>query len=173
MTRRVFTSPSIFRDALSGTSTALAYQHRMPNLASIFKAEAARIARKQTTPELKAIRSVQTQQRSALAAMKKRIEQLERQVRQLSRQSGSNNDRNVIADGPAEKYRFSAKGLASHRVRLGLSAADAGRLIGVSPLTVYNWEKGATKPRTNQLPSIAAFRGLGKREANARLEEGS
>jgi hypothetical protein len=36
-------------------------------------------------------------------------------------------------------------------------------------LTIYHWEAGKSKPRKKQLPAIAAIRGLGKREALARL----
>jgi transcriptional regulator with XRE-family HTH domain len=53
---------------------------------------------------------------------------------------------------------------------LGLSAKDFGKLIGVSSLTVYNWENGKSKPRRSQLPGIISVRGLGKREAIRRLE---
>lgn len=65
--------------------------------------------------------------------------------------------------------RFSAKGLAAQRKRLGLSAADAGRILGVSGASVYNWEDGTTRPRASQLPAIAQLRKMGKREAAARL----
>jgi hypothetical protein len=44
-------------------------------------------------------------------------------------------------------------------------------LIGVSGLTIYNWESGSTRPRDSQLPAIAAARALGKRDAQARLAE--
>jgi hypothetical protein len=41
--------------------------------------------------------------------------------------------------------------------------------MGVSALTVYNWEAGKSKPRRSQLPRIVAVRGIGKREAMQRL----
>jgi DNA-binding transcriptional regulator YiaG len=67
--------------------------------------------------------------------------------------------------------RFVAKGLKSHRNRLGLSAADYGQLAGVSAQSVYNWEQGHASPRSEQLKMIAALRGIGKREAQVRLEQ--
>ena len=66
--------------------------------------------------------------------------------------------------------RFSAKGFATLRTRFGLSAADMGRLLGVSGQTVYNWEGRKSVPRKSQLAALAQLRGLGKREARARLE---
>jgi hypothetical protein len=44
-------------------------------------------------------------------------------------------------------YRWRAEGFAQHRKRLGLSAADAGKLLGVSGLTVYKWEGGQAHSR--------------------------
>jgi DNA-binding transcriptional regulator YiaG len=67
--------------------------------------------------------------------------------------------------------RFSAKGLASQRQRLGLAAAEMGLLLGVSAQTVYNWEAGKSRPRQQQLAAIAALRGLGKRQVKVRLTE--
>jgi DNA-binding transcriptional regulator YiaG len=61
--------------------------------------------------------------------------------------------------------RFSPDTVARHRERLELSAADYGELVGVSALTVYNWEKGKTQPRQQQLEALADVRKMGKREA--------
>ena len=48
-------------------------------------------------------------------------------------------------------------------------AADYAELVGVSGLTIYNWEHGRTKPRAQQLGQWAKVRGIGKREAWRRL----
>jgi DNA-binding transcriptional regulator YiaG len=57
----------------------------------------------------------------------------------------------------------------AQRERLGLSAADYAKLVGVSSLTIYNWEQGKTRPRQEQLAALVAVRGIGKREAIKRL----
>ena len=64
---------------------------------------------------------------------------------------------------------FSAKAVRAERERLELSAADYAELIGVSMLTVYNWEKGRSKPQVPQLEKWKAVKGIGKREAWRRL----
>ncbi|MDY0170038.1 MAG: helix-turn-helix domain-containing protein [Thermoguttaceae bacterium] len=69
-----------------------------------------------------------------------------------------------------ESARFSSKSVRSQRRRLGLSAADYAKLVGVSPLTIYNWEKGKNRPKAAQLAALVAVRGIGKREALQRLE---
>ena len=56
-------------------------------------------------------------------------------------------------------------------MRLGLSAADYGSLVGVSAQSIYNWEQGHASPRPAQLKVIAALRGVGKREAQERLKQ--
>ncbi len=43
-------------------------------------------------------------------------------------------------------------------------------VVGVSPLTIYNWELGKSRPRKELLASLVAVRGIGKQEAQAKLE---
>ena len=73
--------------------------------------------------------------------------------------------------GTRDGRKFSPKILRDHRERLELSAADYAALVGVSPLTIYNWEKGKTTPRPSQLSSWIEMRGMGKREAWRILDE--
>jgi DNA-binding transcriptional regulator YiaG len=76
----------------------------------------------------------------------------------------------IEAQAPsAQTLRFSAKGLASQRRRLGLSALDIGLLVGTSGQSIYNWEEGTARPRAKYLPAIAALRTMGKKEAAERL----
>jgi DNA-binding transcriptional regulator YiaG len=58
----------------------------------------------------------------------------------------------------------------SQRKKLGLPAASMAKLLGVSAFSVYEWESGQARPRRAQLKGIASIRGIGKREAQARLE---
>ena len=69
-----------------------------------------------------------------------------------------------------ENVRFSSRSVKAQRDRLGFSAKDYGLLVGVSGLTIYNWEQDKSRPRQAQLAALAAVRGIGKREALARLE---
>ena len=102
---------------------------------------------------------------------------MKRQVAKLQRVNGLL-ERNVLAkpvkaetDVDASKIRFSPKGLKKHREKLDLSAADYATLAGVSGLSIYNWEKRKAKPRKEQVATLAALRGISKREATARLEQ--
>lgn len=145
----------------------------MSNIATALKAEIARIARKELRSETEALKKSSSRYRSDIAALKKQLTDLERQLGHLGKHSqGARSARAHLAaneDSGGQGLRFRAPGLASHRQRLGLSAREAGQIMGVSALTVYNWEAGKSRPRRTQMPAIAAFRRLGKREALAAL----
>ena len=52
-----------------------------------------------------------------------------------------------------------------------MSRKDFAELLEVSSLTVYNWETGRSRPRSEiALAALVAVRGMGKREAGRRLE---
>lgn len=142
----------------------------MPNLALVLKEEIARLARKELKRELEGLRKASTQYRSEIASLKRSLVLLERQVKQLGRKSAKGPEPRGEAE-EANQKRFSAKGLFSHRKRLGLSAADMGRLLSVTAQTVYNWEAGKSRPRPHQLEVIATVKKIGKRKALALLSE--
>ncbi|MDP1833224.1 MAG: helix-turn-helix domain-containing protein [Geothrix sp.] len=140
----------------------------MPNIASIMKEEILRLARKEVRSETEGIKKASAQYRSEIAGLKRRLAALERQLshveKRASRKTGTQE-----ADAAPTRIRFSAKGFAKHRQRMGFTAADMGVLLNVSAQTIYNWEAGKSKPRQAQLAAIAALREVGKREAKARL----
>lgn len=139
----------------------------LANIASVLRDEIARIARKEVRSETESLKKASAQYRSVIAALKRRVASLEQQVSRLEKKTAKQ-----AAETPvdASRVRFSAKGLGTQRQRLGLSAADAGTLIGVSAQTIYNWESGTTHPRAEQKVAIAALRQLGKRDAAIHLE---
>ncbi len=142
------------------------------NIASALKQEISRVARKEVRAEVQTLKKASTQHRSDIAALKRRVAELERLVARLAKGKSRPLADAGSADTPTA-LRFSAKGLATQRKRLGLSAADAGVILGVSGASVYNWEDGTTRPRASQLPAIAQLRKMGKREAAARLAAAS
>ena len=109
------------------------------------------------------------QYRSDIAALKRQVKALEQQLR-LARKGSTRGAAAEVDDGGERKLRFSAKGFAEQRKRLGLSAAACGALVGASGQSVYKWEQGKARPRARHLQAIASLRTMGKREAAARLE---
>jgi DNA-binding XRE family transcriptional regulator len=142
----------------------------MPNIGTVLKEEISRLSRKEIRGQVDSTKKFTAQHRRDIAALKRKVADLERRVAMLSRKALGGP---VAApkDGSAKPTRFSAKGLQSQRGRLGLSAIDFGRLLGVSSQTIYNWEQETTRPRGEQLDKLAALRKIGKREATERLQQ--
>ncbi|BDU15187.1 helix-turn-helix domain-containing protein [Lysobacter auxotrophicus] len=143
----------------------------MPNLGTVLKAEISRLARKEVRAEVETLRKASGTYRREIAELKRQVAQLERSLRQAGKARPA--AASVAASKDEEsssRLRFSAKGLQSLRTKLGLSAADFGRLTGVSGQSIYHWEQGKSLPRKSQLPKLASVRGLGKKEARARLD---
>ncbi len=142
----------------------------MANIGTLLKQEIARLSRKETRTQVRPVQKASAHYRRQIAALKRQVLSLERQVSLLERRVP---DTPATARGGAapQKLRFVPKGLKSHRNRLGLSAADFGRLVGVSAQSIYNWELGHSSPRAEQLRAIAAIRSIGKRDAHRRIEQ--
>jgi DNA-binding transcriptional regulator YiaG len=141
----------------------------MPNIASLLKSEISRVARKELRGETSALKKALSTQRSEIAALKRRAQALEQQLRRLSRASARSSPAAEAGPTAGGSTRFSAKGLASQRRRLGLSAAECGLLVGTSAQSIYNWEAGKVRPRAKHLAAIAALRHLGRKQAAAHL----
>jgi DNA-binding transcriptional regulator YiaG len=142
----------------------------MPNIANVLKDEIARIARRELRNGTESTQKAVSGYRHQIAETKRRIAALEREVARL-RKGQSRTTAAAEESEEGKSLRFRAAGFKAHRERLGLSAREVGLLIDASPLSVYKWENGQAKPRTNHLQAIAALRKMGKREATKRLEE--
>jgi DNA-binding transcriptional regulator YiaG len=142
----------------------------MPNIANALKAEIARIARKEIRAEADALKRSSAQHRRSIAALRKQVESLEKALRRASKTKTARSENDTQTDSTPAR-RFSPARLAAHRAKLRLSAAEYGRLVGVSGQTIYKWEQGNARPRRSQLESIATVRGFGLRQAAAHLRE--
>ncbi|HSW45600.1 MAG TPA: hypothetical protein VLM89_08515 [Phycisphaerae bacterium] len=141
----------------------------MPNLAIILKDEIRRLARREIRSRVAVTKRAAAQHRRDIAELKRLVKTLSNRVVFLESQEKKRVSK-PITEAPSGQIRFSPRWLKVHRERLGLSGADYGRLVGVSGLTVYNWEGGKSKPRRAKMTVLASIRGIGKREALKRLE---
>lgn len=139
----------------------------MPNLSSVFKSEITRLARKEIKSAVDPIRKANVGYRHEIAELKRQVASLQRDAKAQSRSSRPAAESRIELKSTS---RFVPQRLKSQRARLGLSAADFGRLVGASGQSIYNWEAGKTVPRESQRTNLLAIRGLGKREAEKRLE---
>ncbi len=143
----------------------------MPNMAVLLREEITRLARKEIRSQTDALKKASGDYRKKIAEMKSQISELQRKVTTLEKQAQRNSRSQAVAGAKPGGVRFSAKGLRSNRNRLGLSASDFGKLIGVTGQTVYKWEQEASRPREQQVAALATVRRMGKREAQKRLDE--
>lgn len=142
----------------------------MANIASLLKSEISRVARKEVRGETAGLKKAVSSYRSEIAALKRRAQALEAELRRLGKATAKALPA-AAEDPPARAQRFSPKGLASQRKRLGLSALECGLLVGASGQSIYNWEDGKARPRAKHLQALAALRSMGKKDAAARLAE--
>lgn len=143
----------------------------MPNIATVLKSEIARIARKEVRAETLQIKKQSTNHRGQIASLKRQVAALENLLRKQSKGAKAMSAAPDVNGSVAGGLRFRAKGFAAHRRRLGLSAAQAGALLGVSGQSIYHWEAGTAKPRASQMERIAALRKLNKTQAAAAVKQ--
>jgi DNA-binding transcriptional regulator YiaG len=142
----------------------------MPNIAVTFRQEITRLARREIRSQTQGLRKASAQFRSDIAGLKRHASELKTEVARLGRRVAKNVAPQIAEVDPV-KVRFTAMGVISKRRKLGISAEDYGKLIGVTGHTVYKWEHGTSRPRRAQLSALASIRSLGKTEAVARLEQ--
>ncbi len=140
----------------------------MTNIATLLKSEIARVARKEVRSETAGLKKAVAAYRSEIAALKRRAADLEQQLRRVAKARAAT-AASEADSAPTKTLRFTAKGLATQRRRLGLSAHDCGLLVGTSGQSIYNWEDGKARPRARNLEAIAALRTMGKKQAAQQL----
>jgi DNA-binding transcriptional regulator YiaG len=142
----------------------------MTSLAIALKDEIRRLARKEAKQQTGSMAQAVARYRREIAQLKRQTHEFEKKLTFLESQER----KRLAAPEPLQELddgaRFSARSVQAQRRRTGLSAADYARLVGVSSLTIYNWEQGKSRPRKEQLAALVALRGIGKREAQAKLE---
>jgi DNA-binding transcriptional regulator YiaG len=142
----------------------------MSTLAVALKTEIRRLARKEVKAATQSTVKAVVRYRREIAQLKRQLHEQARKLVRLESRGDQQSSQPVNGELP-NGARFSARSVKAQRARTGLSAADYARLVGVSGLTIYNWEQGKSRPRNGQLASLIAIRGIGKREATARLEQ--
>jgi DNA-binding transcriptional regulator YiaG len=145
-------------------------RRNMPNVATVLKDEITRLARKELRSQTQWMKKTTAQYRRDIVMLKRQVAQLQRQVSR-SGEPVPKKSATPADDDNATRVRFTAKGLRSQRLRLGLSAGNFARLVGVTPKSIYDWERGVSRPRKRHLSALASLRAIGKKEARTRLEQ--
>jgi DNA-binding transcriptional regulator YiaG len=142
----------------------------VPNLQAVLRQEIQRLARREVRSELEATKKAVSKHRHDIAELKRRNTDLERKVSYLESRESKRLKARPSKAKPPKGTRFSVRSLKAQRAKSGLSQGDYAKLVGVSASTIYNWESGTAKPTPKHLATLVSLRGLGKREAQKRLE---
>ncbi len=144
----------------------------MPDIMTALKAEIVRLARKETKAAIDPIRKSAAATRSALADLKRRVDNLEKQVTLLCASAPKAPRPETEPESSRSRRGFSGKGVRKLRQKLGLSQQQLAKLLGVGHNSVCKWESrpGVLPLRDRTKAALMAVRGMGSREANKRLE---
>lgn len=142
----------------------------MSTFANQLKAEISRLAKKEVRAEVQSLKKASTSYRSEIATLKRRVATLEALVKKQGKAVPKVTPE-VDTEAEGASLRFRVAGFANLRKKLGVSAAEMGKLLGVSAQSVYHWETGKSKPRKSQLQAIAVARKMGKKDVAAKLAE--
>jgi len=145
----------------------------MPNVGLVLKEEITRLARKEIRAACDPLRK---QVRSLRDKVKQQQAVVARLERALSKAAAESTDPRTSLYAPEQKdektrARATPASIRRHRLRLGLSQADLGELLGVSTNTVVRWEAGTSKPRAQHRAALIKLRGLGVRELKQLRQE--
>ena len=143
----------------------------MSTFANQFKSEISRLAKKEVRAETQALKKASTQYRSEIAVLKRRLAGLEALIKKQGKGADRVKAKEKTDEESGASHRFRVAGFAALRKKLSISAAEMGKLLGVSAQSVYHWDTGKTKPRASQLAAIAEVRKMGKRAVASKLGE--
>lgn len=142
----------------------------MPNIAKVIKDETSRIARKECRLAVAPLRKSANISRRTFADLKRRLAALEKICERFEALSAKA-PQPQVEPASGEKSRITARGMRSLRRKLRLTGKQFARLLGVTSKIVYQWEKqeGPLRVRNTTRAAILSIRGLGAKEAKARL----
>jgi DNA-binding transcriptional regulator YiaG len=129
-----------------------------------------RLAKREIRSQTSSTKQAVVQFRRDIAGLKRRLREQAKEIAFLKAQERKRlGQPPTRVQEPSESMRFSPRSVRAQRHRLRLSAADYGKLVGVSGLTIYHWEHGKSRPQKERLAALVAIRGLGRREALGKL----
>lgn len=121
----------------------------MANVMKVLKDEISRIARSEINAALKPIKSVNASQRKYIAELRRRIEELEKEKKQLVKTVSKAIPVSEEADDESSRGWITGAGVRAMRKRLKLSQKAFAELAGVSLPTVALWESPKNSGKLN------------------------
>jgi len=141
----------------------------MPNVASVLKAEIARVSKKESKSLFGPLLATVSSLKKSVSSLKKRVASLEAKSERLEKKLGGGSAIAIPAPEKVGKSRVGAGNIAKLRAKLDLTRAEMAALIDVNANSIFLWERGKAKPRAAAKAKIIALRGLGKRQIKKML----
>lgn len=135
----------------------------MSDIRKVMNAEIRRLAKKEIKVALAPILATNS-------ALKKRVAEQEKRIKQLEARAASGAAQTPAAipgkaeDAKEKKIRLTPDRIRKIRAKLALSQAQFAKILGVNTQSVNFWENGKTTPRPLLKKEMAAIRDMGKRE---------
>jgi hypothetical protein len=143
------------------------------SFAGAIREEIRRLSRQETKRTMAKLLANRGAIRKTLADLRRRVKALETALKLVVKRVPA--VRETVAVSPADlgRARVTGKSVRALRRKLRLSGAAFGKLLKVSGVTVYKWEKqdGPIRMRKVSKAAFLASRGLGAREAKKRLAQ--
>lgn len=144
----------------------------MANVMKVLKEEISRIARSEINAALKPIKSVNASQRKYIAELRRRVEELEKEKKQLVKTISK---AVPVQEEPAEESSrgwITGAGIRAMRKRLKISQKAFADLAGVSLPTVALWESAKNSGKLNirrkeVFARLQQIKGMGVRDLEA------
>jgi DNA-binding transcriptional regulator YiaG len=142
----------------------------MPNIARVMKDEISRIARKEAKHAVAPLHRHAADARRTFANLKRCVAALEKENKRMAALLAKVPQPEPEAPAKAKGW-ISGRGVRSLRQKLGLSQEAFAKLVSVTPNAVWIWESkpGMLRMRDATKAAVMAVRGLGAREAKAKL----
>jgi DNA-binding transcriptional regulator YiaG len=146
----------------------------MADVMKALKAEIARVARREVKAAVNPLKTVGASQRKQIAELRRRVELLEKEKKQLVKTIAKTAPQETADEGAGETSRgwITAAGIRTMRKRLRLSQKAFADLAGVSLPTVVTWESPKNKGKLNirrkaVFTRLQEIKGMGLRDLKA------
>lgn len=147
----------------------------MSALIKTLQSEISRLARKETKKSSQAFQKSAGASRHVLAELKRRVSELERQMKAVGtlRAAPPEAAAEVVGELAAGARGISGKGVRGLRRKLGLTQEAFAKLVGVTPHGVYLWEHkaGILKIRGESRKALLTLREMSPAKARKLLVE--
>ena len=136
----------------------------MSDIRKVMNEEIRRLAKKEIKAALAPVLATNSALKKRVAEQEKRIRQLEAHAAVPAAAQISAAASGKAENGKEKKIRLTPDRIRKIRAKLGISQAQFAKILGVNTQSVNFWENGKTTPRSVLKKEMAAIRDMGKRE---------